>query len=508
MGKMTIILMVITILSKVLGFVRESAMAAFVGAGELKSIYTTAITVPTFLSGIVISGIVSGYIPIFNKVKNEEGEERAQVFTNNLLNILMIFGLVAFAISFIFARPISKTFSPGLSGKALSLAANFTRIMGLTIFTFLYSSVIGGYLNIKGNFVVPIASGVILDIIVIVTTIMYGKLDNPYVLIVGSFIGYTFQYIRFPFVAKKLGFRHKKIIDFKDKYIKELLILIVPIIISGAADNLSIIVDNSMGSAYFGKDSVSQIYYAKTMLSFITGVATLTITTVTFPMIARLGQEGKIEEMKKEVASSNILAMLIVIPATLGMMVLASPIIKLAFERNAFTSSDTMIVSSLMGAYAPYIIFVSVIKVFSNAFYSVGESKIPVLVVLIQQAINFILNFLMIKFSGISGLAYATSISNALGCFMIIFAFYKRFGKLANNDNLIAILKVFLASLIMSLSAYFVFNNLPSRLGSNISLLIAVILAGLIYLGLVSISNIKEVEYLKEGFLKKIKNNN
>ena len=243
------------------------------------------------------------------------------------------------------------------------------------------------------------------------------------------------------------------------------------------------------------------------MLSFITGVATLTITTVTFPMIARLAQEGKIEEMKKEVASSNVLAMLIVIPATLGMMVLASPIIKLAFERNAFTSSDTMIVSSLM-AYAPYIIFVSVIKVFSNAFYSIGESKIPVLIVLIQQTINFILNFVMIKFSGINGLAYATSISNALGSFMIIFAFYRRFGKLTTEDNYKAILKIAVASIAMSLVAYFIFNKLVSHLGSNISLLIAIILSGLIYIVLVSISKIKEVEYLKEGFLKKIKNNN
>lgn len=244
------------------------------------------------------------------------------------------------------------------------------------------------------------------------------------------------------------------------------------------------------------------------MLSFIIGVATLTITTVTFPMIARLAQEGKIEEMKKEVASSNVLAMLIVIPATLGMMVLASPIIKLAFERNAFTSSDTMIVSSLMAAYAPYIIFVSVIKVFSNAFYSIGESKIPVLVVLIQQTINFILNFVMIKFSGINGLAYATSISNALGSFMIIFAFYRRFGKLSTEDNFKAILKVVAASIVMSLAAYFIFNKFVSHLGSNISLLIAIILSGFIYIVLVSISKIKEVEYLKEGFLKKIKNNN
>lgn len=111
----------------------------------------------------------------------------------------------------------------------------------------------------------------------------------------------------------------------------------------------------------------------------------------------------------------------------------------------------------------------------------------------------------MIKFSGIDGLAYATSISNAIGSFMIIFAFYRRFGKLTTEDNFKAIIKVVFASIMMSLAAYFIFKSLLSHLGSNISLLIAVILAGLIYLGIVSISKIKEVEYLKKGFPKKIK---
>lgn len=96
MGQTTIVLMLIKILSKILGFVRESVMAAFIGAGDLKSIYTTAITVPTFLSGIVVSAVASGYIPIFNKAKVEEGEATALDFTNNLLNILMVIGAIFF----------------------------------------------------------------------------------------------------------------------------------------------------------------------------------------------------------------------------------------------------------------------------------------------------------------------------------------------------------------------------------------------------------------------------
>src|SRR5699024_2438736 len=114
--------------------------------------------------------------------------------------------------------------------------------------------------------------------------------------------------------------------------------------------------------------------------------------------------------MKKSVSSAIILTMLLVIPATFGMMALSNPIIKLAFERNAFTSEDTLLVSRLMVAYGPFIIFTSFIKIFSNAFYSVGDSKTPVKIILTQQALNIILNFILINFFGLNGLAIATAV--------------------------------------------------------------------------------------------------
>ncbi len=505
MGQTTIVLMLITILSKILGFVRESVMAAFIGAGDLKSIYTTSITVTTFLCGIVVSSLSSGYIPIFNKAKVEEGEDTALDFTNNLLNILMVIGAIFFLISFVFARPISKLFSPGLEGESLVLAINFSRIMAFSIFAFMYASVIRGYLNIKGNFFDPTLVGLILNLLIVFSTILTGKTRNPYVLVIGALIAYVFQFIRFPFAARKLGFRYKRKIDFKDKYIKSMFVLIIPIIISSAADQLSLIVDNSMGSAFFGKESVSKIFYAKTMLGFITGVVTMTIATVTFPSIAKLGQEGSINEMKKAVGSSMVMTMLLVTPATLGMMILANPIIKLAFERNAFTPADTAIVASLMTSYAPYIIFVSVIKIFTNAFYAVGESKIPVIIILIQQGINFILNFILIRFFGIDGLAFATAISTALGSAMLIWAFYKRFGRVDSKENIKSTLKIIIASIVMGIIAYFIYNTYTAKIGSTFSLLVSVTVSGIVYLIIINFSKIDEVNRFKHSIVSKLR---
>lgn len=496
MGQTTLILMILTVISKIFGFVRESVMAAYIGAGEIKSIYTTAMTIPNVLTGIIVTGILSAYIPIYNKALNEKGEERAKEFTSNLINILMIYGAVAVAIVIIFAEPLSKLLSPKLSGDSLNIAIDFTRIMSLSILAYLSFSVVRGYLNIKGNFVEQAATGFILNIIIIISTIFSGKIENPYILIIGTLLAQILQFIRFPFVSKKLGYNHKKIIDFKDPYVKSLMIIMLPIIFSSAADQLSILVDNSMASAFFGVASISKIFYAKTMLNFIMGVVTMTVATVSFPEIARLGQAGDTDEMKKSVSSAIITTMLLVIPATFGMMALSSPIIKLAFERNAFTSEDTGIVSSLMVAYGPFIIFTSFLKIFSNAFYSVGDSKTPVKIILVQQAVNIVLNFILIKFFGLNGLAIATAISTAIGAIIIFIAFKNKFGSISYKTSINSIIKVTISSLIMSIAAIFVYNLGLSFLESTMSLFTAVIIAGVIYLLFIFTLKIDEVNNL------------
>src|SRR5699024_11849132 len=121
MGQTTLMLMIITIISKVFGDVREAVMASFIGAGDLKSVYTTANTLPVVVSNFVAMGIISGFIPIYNKAKNEEGEEAAEAFTSNVFNILMRFGLFAVIFGLVFARPFSIILSPDLEGGGLTI---------------------------------------------------------------------------------------------------------------------------------------------------------------------------------------------------------------------------------------------------------------------------------------------------------------------------------------------------------------------------------------------------
>lgn len=505
MGQTTIMLMIVTVVSKIFGFLREAVMASYIGASDLKSIYTTANTLPVVIANFVAVGIISGFIPIYNKAKKEEGEKAAEDFTSNILNILMVFGVFAVVFGIILARPFSKILSPDLSGQSLDLATNYTRIMMFAVFAYLYSAVFRGYLNLKGNFFDPAITGIIMNIIIIAFTILTGLTKNPYMLIIGALLGNTLQYILFPRAARKKGYKHKKILDIHNKYVRSLMLVAVPIILSSAAGEISIIIDNSMASAFFGKASISKLFYSKTMLTMITGIITISITTALFPTIAELGASGQIEKMKKSISSSVVSTMLLVIPASIGMAVLAEPVIGVIFERNAFTREDTIAVAILVAAYAPNNIFQSMIDVIDRGFYAVGDSKTPVIVVLIQQGLNVIFNLILIKFFGIRGLAYATVLSTAVGTILMAYQFRKKFGSFNFKTSIISIIKICIITAIMSLVAVRSNNFLAAHTSRLLALFGAIILAMLIYAILILIARIPEVMIASNKIYHKIK---
>ena len=405
----------------------------------------------------------------------------------------MVFGAIALLIGVIFARPFAKILSPSLNGQLLDLATSYTRIMMFAIFAYLYSAVFRGYLNIKGDFFNPAITGIIMNIIIIIFTILTGKTGNPYFLIIGALLGNVLQYILFPKATRKAGYKHRKIIDLSNKYVRQLMVIALPVIISSAAGEISIIVDNSMASAFFGEKSVAILFYAKTMLTLITGVITVSVTTALFPKISEYGQTGRINEMKASISSSVVTTMLLVIPATIGLMVLANPVIELVYQRKAFTREDTIAVASMMVSYAPFIIFQSITDVVDRGFYAVGDSKTPVIIVVIQQLINVILNAVLIKFYGLNGIAYSTVISTIIGSSLMIYKFRDNFGSFKFKNTLLSIVKIFAITAVMALVAGKIYTITADLMPHILSVLLSILLAAVVYGFLILLARIPEV---------------
>src|SRR5699024_10736107 len=149
------------------------------------------------------------------------------------------------------------------------------RIIMFAIFAYFYSAVYRGYLNMKGNFIIPATTGIIMNVIIIVFIIASGLANKPYILALGCLLGNVFQYILFPKTARKLGYRHHWNIDIHNKYVRMLALISIPVIVSAAAGEIALTVDNTMASYYFGHNTIGVLRYAKQLLALITGIITV-----------------------------------------------------------------------------------------------------------------------------------------------------------------------------------------------------------------------------------------
>ena len=175
MGYTAFLLMVINILSKILGFFREVLLSYFYGTGEIATAFQISLLVPYTILGFVMSGISINFIPTYTSLEKREGRITSEKFTSNILNIIFIISIFATIFAYIFARQIVFLFAMGYSGEIFELSVTFTRITILGMLAQLLNSILKGYLNIKGNFVVPGSTGFIYNIVIIIFLIISYK---------------------------------------------------------------------------------------------------------------------------------------------------------------------------------------------------------------------------------------------------------------------------------------------------------------------------------------------
>ena len=172
MGYTAFLLMVINILSKIFGFFREILLSYFYGTGEVATAFQISLLVPYTILGFVMSGISINFIPTYTTIERNKGRSESEKFTSNIINIIFLISIFATILAYIFARQIVFIFAMGYSGEIFELSVQFTRITILGMFAQLLNSIFKGYLNIKGNFIIPGSTGFLYNIIIIIFLII------------------------------------------------------------------------------------------------------------------------------------------------------------------------------------------------------------------------------------------------------------------------------------------------------------------------------------------------
>ncbi len=498
--KTSYILMIITILSKVFGLLREKALAYFFGVGMVADIFLIAFQLPMTFTNVISGAVANGYIPMYDKIKEREDKKNADAFTANLSNIILIVFTIVTILSIIFARPLVKLMAEGFSGEKLELAIFVSRVAMLSIAVTAVSSIYKAYLQIYEKFIISVLHSIIMNIIIIISMGLAYKMGINY-LAIGILVAFVFQYAIFILPIKRLGYKHSLKIDFNDD-MKMMFVSILPILISTSAIEINFMISRSIASgAYTG--GISILNYAYKLQSFVTGIVVTSIITATYPKLANFGSKKDYSNLKSALSEGLSNMLLLVVPAAFGLYIFSFPIVNLLFVGGEFSVDDAKITATVLSFFAFGVIGIGVREIISRVFYSLGDNKTPVINSVVIVGINIVLAFLLSKIMGIRGIALATSISFIVGAITLYFSSIKLIGNVFDKKLVTNLIKITVSSAIMALVSKIAYDILTKSLGINLSLLISIIVAGIIYLLLLIIFRVDEIKEIFRLLLKK-----
>ncbi|MGB4287539.1 MAG: lipid II flippase MurJ, partial [Tepidanaerobacteraceae bacterium] len=224
-----------------------------------------------------------------------------------------------------------------------------------------------------------------------------------------------------------------------------------------------------------------------------------------YPMISKMAAQNNFHVLKKSVSEAINLINLFVIPATVGAIIFAEPVVKLLFGRGAFDSKALSMTSNALFFYSIGMIGFGLREILSKAFYSLQDTKTPMINATIAVAMNIVLNLILSRFLGLGGLALATSIS-AIFCTGLLFvSLRKKIGPFGMKNTTISFIKILASSLVMSVVAYVVYYVLLSYISGNLSLIISICIGALAYFVIIYFMKIDEVDTLINAAKKKLK---
>lgn len=506
-AKATLGLMIATIIAKVLGFGRELVLASSYGASMYSDAYLTAMNIPVVLFTIIGTTLGTVLIPMYFEVNSELGESKALNFTNNVFNIVIVICILLAVLGFIFTEQLVKVFAMGFEGETLKIAIDFTRITIIGIVFTGLSYVMTAYLQIKNNFTVPGLISVPKNIIIITSIILSVKY-NPYIMIWGTLLGIATEFLfQLPFAIKS-GYKYQPYINIKDKYIKKMSWLIGPVLIGVAVNQINTMVDRTLASTLV-EGSISALNYANKLNGFVMAMFITSVAAVIYPILSKLSSEDNKEKFTSSVVQSINSVILLVIPISIGAIVLATPIVKLLFQRGEFDARATSMTAIALIMYSIGMVAFGLRDILGKVFYALKDTKTPMINGVIAMLMNIVLNIILVKYLQLAGLALATSISAIVCIFLLFGSLKKKIGYFGQDKIIKTTIKSILSAIVMGFVTYFAYNILSSLLGIGfvreaISLVVSIGIGAITYAILVVVLKVDEVNVVTTMMKKKL----
>lgn len=501
MKKITLIIITFTLLSKIFGFSRDIILSYIYGATNISDAYLIAYTIPGVFFAFIGTGVATSFIPLYSEIERSEGANKADLFTSKMINLLFVICTIFIALGIIFCYPLVKIFAAGFTNETLDMAVGFTRISLFGIYISIIIHVLGSYLNLKNNFYIPVLIGVPFNLIIITSIILSKKINLIY-LPFGIIVALLSQLLIVIYYVRKSGFRYNFSLKLKDRNIVKLINLSIPVILGVSVNQVNVLIDRTIAST-IDIGAISALNYANRLNLFIQGIFVISFATAMYPLISKLAVEKKYGSLKKILEEAIIGINLLVIPSIIGIMIFSKEIVSVLFGRGAFGDNAITVTSSALFYYTIGMLGYGLREILSRTFYSLHDTKTPMVNAAIGMTLNIVLNIMLSRIMGVSGLALATSISAIFTTTLLFVSLRKKIGSFGLKRIIKSTIKILISSLLMAVVANFSYNLLLNLLGMSISLFVSIILGGLSYFIAIYFMKIDDVKNLVKSLRKK-----
>lgn len=500
------VVMLITVLGKILGLVRDMLMGHNFATGMEIAAFQVASRIPrTFFDVVFASAVSASFIPVFNDRLERVGEADAFNLSKSFFTWIGLLTAVFSGLGILFAEPIVGFLADGFEGETAALCASFLRILFPTVFFTGVAFSLVGVLQSLGQFSIPAALSVFSNGIIILYYLFFCRRYGVYGLCWAFLLGWTAQaVVQMPCLHKR-GFRYRPTL--RHPALKQVFALMLPVMVSTWIQPLNQLISTRFATHLFSGAGASAMDYANTIYTMITGILVLSITNVIFPEMSRLSTTGKDEELG-ELIVSNIRGMLfLLLPLTVGVMTLAEPIVRLLFEYKSWDGFSTQLTSRALACMSLGMVGYGIQNVLSRAFYAEQNGKTPLVSGVLSIAVNLGLCLVLTDRFDVAGLSIATAVSSTVSALVLLIPTVQRFQKQWNKAFWKGVLKMALSAVIMGLlvwgSSRFLEGLLPDGLIVRAILVIVPTAIGVVsYFAMTLLLGLPELQTVK-NLLKK-----
>ncbi|WP_443969967.1 murein biosynthesis integral membrane protein MurJ [Sphingobium sp. CR28] len=470
----------LTLVSRVLGMVRDMLMARYVGAGFASDAFLVAWRLPNLFRALFAEGAFSAaFVPMFNRIMAREsvsddaeasakGKAAAIDFAGQVLSVLFPVLVLFTLLLMLAAGPIVWAMTGGFPDGG---PAKFALARHLTLITFPYlglislTALLGGILNSFDRFWVNAAAPVLLNICMIVAILCFRgdtEVETALTQAIAVTVSGALQLVWLIWSCRRAGVVLRLSRPRLSPQVKALLVIIGPAALGQGAIQLNLVISTALAARLLPQGAISWIYYADRLNQLPLGLIGIGVGTAILPALSRQIGSGNREAASNTQNRAMELALFLSLPAAVALLVSAVPLVRGVFQHGAFTAGDTVGTAMALAAFAPGVPAYVLIKVLTPGFYARADTKTPVRIALVAMLVNLVGNLILVWPLGAAGIALSTAISAWVNVALLYWRLHSG-DHLRMDDRFRAkALRIVAAGLLMGVALFFA-NDVADR---------------------------------------------